>query len=146
MLLKYNRDLNKYYLCNIKLRSCEFICIDEISMIDGATFDNIINRIKFVNKYRKHNIKLIIVGDCMQLPPVEKNVSGYYFNGGEYDLIHRDSYFCSLSEVKRQDNIEFIEILKRVRMAMHTKDDIKIWKIWKIIKLMKMAYQYVCNK
>ena len=74
MLLKYNRDLNKYYLSNIKLRTCEFICIDEISMIDGATFDNIINRIKFVNKYRKNNIKLIIVGDCMQLPPVEKNV------------------------------------------------------------------------
>ena len=53
MLLKYNRDLNKYYLSNIKLRTCEFICIDEISMIDGATFDNIINRIKFVDKYRK---------------------------------------------------------------------------------------------
>ena len=94
-------------------------------MIDGATFDNIINRIKFVNKYRINNIKLIIVGDCMQLPPVEKNVSGYYFNGGEYGLIHKNSYFCSLSEVERQDNIEFIEILKRVRMSMHTKDDIK---------------------
>ena len=53
MLLKYNRELNKYYLINIKLRTCEFICIDEISMIDRATFDNIINRIKFVNKYRK---------------------------------------------------------------------------------------------
>ena len=37
MLLKYNRDLNKYYLSNIKLRACEFICIDEIGMIDGAT-------------------------------------------------------------------------------------------------------------
>ena len=91
--------------------------------------------------YRKNNIKLIIVGDCMQLSPVEKNVSDYYFNGGEYDLIHKNSYFCWLSEVKRQDNIEFIEILKSVRMSMHTKDDIKyIFKIWKIIKLMKMIY------
>jgi hypothetical protein len=61
----------------------------------------------------------------MQLPPVEKNVSGYYFNGGEYNTIHRNCYFCVLSEVKRQDNIEFIELLKRVRMSMHTKDDIK---------------------
>ena len=51
-------------------------------MIDGATFDNIINRVKFDNKYRKNNIKLVIVGDRVQLPPVEKNVSGYYFNGG----------------------------------------------------------------
>ena len=63
MLLKYNRDLKKYYLSNNKLRTCRFICIGETSMIDGTTFDNIIKRIKFVNTYRKNNIKLIIVGD-----------------------------------------------------------------------------------
>ena len=125
MLLRYNKSTKKYQLNNIKLLMCDFICIDEISMIDGCTFDIIIDRVNFINKYRKKEIKLIIVGDCMQLPPVEKNVSGYYFNGGEYNTIHRNCYFCVLSEVKRQDNIEFIELLKRVRMAMHTKDDIK---------------------
>ena len=88
-------------------------------------FDHIIERIKFINKYRNNDIKLIIVGDCMQLPPVDKSKSGYHFNGGEYDSIHKNSYFCILSEIKRQDNIEFIAILKRVRLAMHTKDDIK---------------------
>ena len=81
-------------------------------------------------------IKLIIVGDCMQLPPVEKLISGYYFNGGEYDLIHKKSYFCSLSEVKRQYNTEFFEILKSVRMTMHTKMTLNTLNIWKIIKLM----------
>ena len=110
---------------NNKLETHDFICIDEISMTDGCTFDNIIERIKFINKYRKNDIKLNIVGDCMQLPPVDKSKSGYYFNGGEYDSIHKNSYFCILSEIKRQYNIEFIEILKRVRLAMHTKDDIK---------------------
>ena len=115
----------KYHLNNNKLETYDFICIDEISMIDGCTFDNIIERIKFINKYRKNDIKLIIVGDCMQLPPVDKSKSGYYFNGGEHDSIHKNSYFCILSEIKRQYNIEFIEILKRVRLAMHTKDDIK---------------------
>ena len=115
MLLKYDKSDKKYHLNNYKLETYDFICTDEISMIDGCTFDNIIERIKFINKYRKNDIKLIIVGDCMQLPPVENLISGYYFNGGEYDLIHKNSYFCSLSEVKRQDNIEFIEILKRVR-------------------------------
>ena len=39
--------------------------------------------------------------------------------------IHKNSYFCILSEIKRQYNIEFIKILKHVRLAMHTKDDIK---------------------
>ena len=122
MLLKYDKSDKKHHLNNNKLETYDFICIDEISMIDGCTFDNIIERIKFINKYRKNDIKLIIVGDCMQLPPVDKSKSGYYFNGGEYDSKH-NSYFCILSEIKRQD--EFIENIKRVRLAMHTKDDIK---------------------
>ena len=63
--------LKKYHLNNNKLETYDFICIDEISMIDGCTFDNIIERIKFINKYRNNDIKLIIVGDCMQLPPVD---------------------------------------------------------------------------
>ena len=62
-------------------------------MIDGCTFDNIIERIKFINKYRNDDIKLIIVGDCMQLPPVDKSKSGYYFNGCEYDSIHKNHIF-----------------------------------------------------
>ena len=68
----------KYHLNNNKLETYDFICIDEISMIDGCTFDNIIERSKFINKYRNNDIKLIIVGDCMQLPPFDKSKSGYY--------------------------------------------------------------------
>ena len=65
MLLKYDKSDKKYYLNNNKLETYDLIFIDEISMIDGCTFDNIIERIKFINKYRKNDIKLIIVGDCM---------------------------------------------------------------------------------
>ena len=80
----------------------------------------------------------------MQLPPVDKPKSGYYFNGGEYDSLHKNKYFCILSEIKRQDNIEFIEIIKRVRLAMHTKDDIKYIENMKIIKLILLIIQYIC--
>ena len=41
----------------------------------------------------------------MQLAPVDESKSGYNFNGGEYDLIHINSYYCILSEMKRQANI-----------------------------------------
>ena len=92
MLLKYDKSDKKYHLNNNKLETYDFICIDEISKTDGCTFDNIFERIKFINKYRNNDIKLIIVGDCMQLPPVDKSKSGYYFNGGEYDSIHKNSY------------------------------------------------------
>ena len=76
MLLKYDKSDKKYYLNNNKLETYDTICIDEISMIDGYTFDNIIERIKFINKYRNNDIKLIIAGDCMQLPAVDKSKSG----------------------------------------------------------------------
>ena len=67
MLLKYDKSDIKYHLKNNNLETYDFICIDEISMIDGCIFDNIIVRNKFINRYRNSDIKLIIVGDCMQL-------------------------------------------------------------------------------
>ena len=47
-----------------------------------------------------HDIKWIIVGDCVQLPPVDISKYGYYFSGGECDSIHKNSYFCILSQDK----------------------------------------------
>ena len=57
MLLKYDKSEKKYHLNYYKLETYDFICIDEISMIDGCTFDDIIERIKFINKYRNNDIK-----------------------------------------------------------------------------------------
>ena len=37
----------------------------------------------------------------------------------------KHSYICKLREVKRQNNKEFIELLERVRLSTHTKEDIK---------------------
>ena len=124
-LIGYDEETKKKYLKNNELEQADYIVIDEISMIDGRKFDEIIKRIKFVNKFRKEELKLIIVGDCMQLPPVEGKDYGYFFNGAEYDEIHKLSYICKLKEVKRQDNQEFIELLERVRLACHSKKDLK---------------------
>ena len=74
---------NKYYLIYNKLETNDFIRIDELSMTEGCTFDNIVEIIEFINKY----IKLINVGDCTQPPPVDKSKSVYYFNCGEYDSL-----------------------------------------------------------
>ena len=113
MSLNNDKSDKKYHLNNYKLETYDFICIVEITMIGGCTFVNIINRIKFINKYRKNDIKIIIVGDRMQLPPVDKSKSGYYINS-EYDSLHQNSYICIL---KGQDNIEFVDIFKRMRLA-----------------------------
>ena len=36
MLLKYDKNTKKYHLNNNKLDTYDFICIDEISMIDDS--------------------------------------------------------------------------------------------------------------
>ena len=91
-------------------------------------------------------MNLILVGDCMQLPPVEGNEYGYFFNASEYDEIHMNSYICRLEEVKRQENQEFIELLKRVRFALHTKDDIEYIKNMKNNNVLENEAIYMCAK
>jgi len=120
MLLRRSKD-------NEKLKTYDYIVIDEISMIDGHKFDEIIDRIKFLNKKRSKKIgeiKLIICGDPLQLPPVE-NDSGYFFNAGQFADFEKSSYTCVLREVKRQNNKEFIDVLSRVRLGIKNKEDIK---------------------
>ena len=134
-------------LSNELFETCDFIVIDEISMIDGKTFDIIINRLKYINQHKEvlGNINLIIVGDCMQLPPIDSD-SGYFFNGGEFNKFEKASYTCKLREIKRQNNKEFIELLERVRLAIHTKDDIKYITNMKNNNVNEDEAVYMCAK
>ena len=128
------------------LRHYKYICIDEISMIDGEKFDRIIERIRFINKILKIDLKIILCGDCLQLPPVEGAEYGYFFNGGEYEDIHKHSYICKLREVKRQDNKKFVELLERVRIAKHTKEDVKYINSMKENEVNENEAVYMCAR
>ena len=54
-------------------------------MIDGKKFDQINKIVKFINQFREKEINLILVGDCLQLSPVEGNKFGCVFIASEYD-------------------------------------------------------------
>ena len=125
----------------------QYLVIDEISMIDAIKFDKIIARIKYINEQRKTDLKLILVGDPMQLPPVEKRC-GYFFNASEYAEIHADAYHCKLTEVKRQDNTEFVHLLQRVRLGMRNPEDIKYIKSMEhnVVNEKEAAYLCALNK
>ena len=146
-LLKFNKSLKTFILSDEKLEECEYIVIDEISMIDGKKFDDIINRLKFINKYRQNkiDINLIICGDALQLPPIE-TTTGYFFNSAEYADFEAQSYVCKLREVKRQNNKNFIELLSRVRFAMHTKEDVEFIKSMKNNNVDENKCIYMCAK
>ena len=132
---------------NTCFNDCEYIVIDEISMIDGAKFDEITKRISFINKHRENckPIKLIICGDCMQLPPIN-SVSGYFFNGGEFGDFEFNAYTCKLKEVKRQNNKQFIELLERVRIGTHTSNDVKYINNMKNNTVSEDKCIYMCAK
>ena len=127
-MVYYDDEVKKSFLKNEDLNTCDYIVIDEISMIDGHKFDDIIIRLKYVNEHRQNgNIKLMICGDSMQLPPVDADEikSGYYFKAGSFEEFEKLYYTCKLLEVKRQNNKDFIELLKRVRLGIKDKNDIK---------------------
>ena len=90
------------------------LVIDEISMVNGALFDQIYTGIKRINSIRTKPISLIICGDTLQLPPVDFK-SGYFFNAHHFEDFEMHAYTAKLSECKRQDNLEFIDVLQRVR-------------------------------
>ena len=100
------------------------IVIDEISMIDGATFDRIYMTIQKVNSKRKTPISLIICGDVLQLPPVDSQ-SGYFFNAHNFNNFETNAYTAKLNECKRQEDKEFIDIQRRIRIDSCTENDIR---------------------
>ena len=112
----------------LTLEKTQCLVIDEISMCSGHMFDLIYERVEEINRVRVNDLgylplSLIIVGDPAQLPPIEKLVSddmgsGFFFNGGCYDKFQKNALKIQLTEVKRTQHVEFVEVQKKVRFGI----------------------------
>lgn len=93
--LKWNKDTDTFEH-NEDNKVCQnFIIIDECSMIDIKLFTALL-------KSLKNNVKLVLVGDIFQLPPVG---AGLVFN----HIIDSDMFdFTSLTKIYRQSDNSFI--------------------------------------
>jgi len=102
-----------------RIRICERIIIDEASMIRSDTFDLIEKcaRVARQNEMPFGGIQLIIVGDFFQLPPVVRKDENMFnpwifqascWNDLDFDVIN-------LTEVKRQNDVKFINALNEIR-------------------------------
>ena len=118
-----NEEDDEEKIRELHLMKSDILVIDEISMIDGVKFDEIIERINIINELREKNLILIICGDVLQLPPIN-SISGYFFYAHNFDEFSKNSYKCKLDEVKRQNNQDFIKMLQRIRIGTYEKDDI----------------------
>lgn len=111
-------------------KEVKILIIDEISMIDGELFD----KIEYVARQVRKNtnkfggIQLVLVGDLLQLPPVN-----------EYDhvkkrIIEAESWRTCISEyillkhVFRQQDISFVRVLTCIRIGAITDEVTKFMK------------------
>lgn len=124
----FGANTNKITPSKIKeLIIADTIIIDEISMCRVDVFVFAMKVLKKAEKQKGKKIRLIVVGDFFQLPPVvtkedEKLLKKFKFDKSGYPFTCKEWEQCNftiieLLEVKRQDNLEFIENLHKARIA-----------------------------
>lgn len=107
------------------IRSLDLIVIDEISMVRADLLDAVDNVLR---KFRDRNcpfggVQLLMIGDLQQLPPVVKeedwNMLREYYDNMYFfssNALKKIQYFIiELKKVYRQSDMEFIEILNKIR-------------------------------
>lgn len=109
------------------LINADVVLIDEISMARNAEFAYAIKVLRHAEKIKGKKIRVIVVGDFSQLPPVvtEKDKpilkklgfheSGYCFTTQEWKSMN--FLTVELTEVVRQSDKEFVEQLNKVRVG-----------------------------
>lgn len=105
-----------------RIRSCEVLLIDEISMCAGRAF------LDFIDRFLKHvrgndkpfgGIQVIAIGDFLQLPPVERSV-GQHVDWSFLSRSWANAKFLPVefTRVFRQDDAEFAGFLNRRRSGV----------------------------
>lgn len=109
-----------------KIKNCDVLIIDEISMLSGATLDNvekIISHVKsiFMDDVAFGGMQIVFVGDFFQLPPVSKTgIVKFAFESEAWEKANPK--VCYLSEQHRQSDPIFTGILNSLRSGTITND------------------------
>jgi len=114
-----------------KMATVKYLIIDEISMIGSQKFSRLDKRLRQVYPEKMDEpfggLSLIIVGDFGQLEPIDKNPIWYEQMEEErnkgFTLYKLFKTVAFLDLVKRQKNLEFRDLLMRIRNGQITKQD-----------------------
>ena len=121
-----------------RLKEMKTLIIDEAGMLTGKLFDkagDVIGMIKRVYgrgydavianaqaTFPFDNIQVILCGDALQLPPVDVHSEGWIFESKSWKKMEFKVHL--LEQVHRQQDVKFIEILKRMRVGKSTISDL----------------------
>ena len=111
-----------------KIRKCNLLAIDEISMLNGYSFNYIDQVLRMV---RKENIpfggiQVLLFGDFFQLPPVElnNNEKDFCFETQTWKDLNLKT--VKLEKIYRQTDKSFIKVLNDIREGKISKKDIDL--------------------
>lgn len=120
------------------IRSIDILVIDEVSMVRADIIDAIDQILRIFRK-KEHmafgGVQVIFIGDLFQLPPIEGDdwttIRSFYHSPYFFDskiienLVEKGDIICyELDKVYRQSEIEFIEVLNRIRVGKHSTNDL----------------------
>lgn len=111
-----------------RIQQAKALAIDEISMISAQTFDLINEVLKAVRQDNRPfgNLQIILFGDFLQLPPVNRNLNqiDFCFNAKAWQELNPE--VCILQKIFRQNDEGFTKILDNLRFGNLTQDDVEI--------------------
>jgi len=105
-----------------RIKGVDVLVIDEISMLDSVTINDISNVLKTVHKNKKPfgGIQIVFVGDFFQLPPVSRDGDQRLFAFESSAWHEAQPEICYLTEQHRQSDPVFLEILTAMRSGSIT--------------------------
>lgn len=110
-----------------QIKKAKLLAIDEISMISASIF-NLLNQVFKQIRENDHafgGIQLVVLGDFFQLPPVSKdNHIDFCFESEAWD--EGNFKIFELTEIFRQSDLKFIQLLNNIRHASLNQQDIEL--------------------
>ena len=113
-----------------QIKKAKLLAIDEISMISSHIFNLLNNVFKKVrqNDQPFGGIQIVLLGDFFQLPPVSKDMEvEFCFSSDAWEEAAFSVF--ELTEVFRQSDLRFIQLLNNIRHAALNQQDIDLLKL-----------------
>ncbi|XP_072239813.1 uncharacterized protein [Leuresthes tenuis] len=102
----------------MKMRNLHILIIDEVSMVDHRLLAYVHGRLRQIKQTGDYslfgNVSLICVGDFFQLRPVKG--TPLFSDNTEVNMWDNNFEVAELTEVLRQENADFAEMLNRLRV------------------------------